>query len=37
MKAGFRDSLDLTIDEAKASVEQVTQGTEESPGALRQG
>lgn len=37
MKAGFRDSLDLTIGEAEVAVEQVTQGTEESPGALYQG
>lgn len=37
MKAGFRDSLDLTTGEAKASAEQVTQGTKETPGTLRQG
>lgn len=37
MKAGFRDSLDLTIGEAKASVERVVQGAEESPGAFCQG
>lgn len=29
VKAGFRDSLDLTSGEAKASAEQGTQGTEE--------